>query len=265
LFFSFFPFPLLGVCTCSFWKRTFSLFFLRTRQMRRSGLRRKSPITRRDLEFWTISMKNDFDTNLKYSPIHFILGKSPRSPQKIYQTRIGHQPYPSRNLDFLIISTNNQICTDTNVGHTFLDAKKLHASFWVLIFFWRLSWQWNQLILRVGLTRISSQLPVSHLGEWRHICHFFRWQKIWRVTFVTFLGRTWHSRTRKYFFQLVTFFVTFFPKNVTFLPRRYKMFLNGKKCDDSAGTETCFSLPVSDLSHISEAWSGKAFWAKTDN
>jgi len=30
----------------------------------------------------------------------------------------------------------------------------------------------------VGLSRISSQLPVSHLGEWRHICHLFRWQKI---------------------------------------------------------------------------------------
>jgi len=54
-------------------------------------------------------------------------------------------------------------------------------------------------ILRVCLTRISSQLPVSDLGEWRHIRHFFRWQKIWRVTFVTFLGRMWRSRTRKYF------------------------------------------------------------------
>ena len=32
-----------------------------------------------------------------------------------------------------------------------------------------------------------------------------------------------------------------------------QIFLNGKKCDDSAGTETCFSLPVLDLSIISEA------------
>jgi len=62
----------------------------------------------------------------------------------------------------------------------------------------------------------------------------------------------------------VTFCVTSFPKNDTFWPRRYKTFLNGKKCDDSAGTQTCFSLPVSDLSLISEAWSGKAIWAKTD-
>ena len=54
--------------------------------------------------------------------------------------------------------------------------------------------------IRVGLTRISSQLPVSDLGEGRHICHFFRWQKMWRVTFVTFLGRMWRSRARKYVF-----------------------------------------------------------------
>jgi len=51
--------------------------------------------------------------------------------------------------------------------------------------------------MRVGLSPISSQVPVSDLGEWRHICHFFRWQKMWRVTFVTFLGRMWRSRTRK--------------------------------------------------------------------
>ena len=74
---------------------------------------------------------------------------------------------------------------------------------------------------RVGLTRISSQLPVSDLGEWRHIRHFFRWQKMWRVTFFTFLGRMWRSCTRKYFFELVTFFVTSFPKNVTIWPLRY--------------------------------------------
>ena len=110
---------------------------------------------------------------------------------------------------------------------------------------------------RNGLTLISSQFPVSVLGEWRHICHFFRWQK-------TFLGRMWRSRTRKHLFKLVTFFVTSFPKNVTFWPRRYKKKFNRKKCDDSAETETCFILPVSDLSLISEAWSGKAIWSKTD-
>jgi len=37
-----------------------------------------------------------------------------------------------------------------------------------------------------------------------------------------------------------------------------------EECDDSAGTGTWFSLPVSNLSLISEAWSGKAIWAKTD-
>ena len=84
---------------------------------------------------------------------------------------------------------------------------------------------------------------------------------MWRVTF---LWRMWRSRTRKYFFWLVTFFVTSFPKNVTFWPRRYITLLNWKKCYYSAGTETWFCLLVSDLSLISEAWSGKAIWAKTD-
>ena len=49
---------------------------------------------------------------------------------------------------------------------------------------------------------------------------FFGEQKTWRVTFV----RMWRSRTRKYF---VTFFVTSFPQNGTFWPRRYKTFWMG--------------------------------------
>jgi len=68
--------------------------------------------------------------------------------------------------------------------------------------------RWNLSVavcFRVGLTRISSQFPVSDVGEWRHICHFFLWQTMWRVTFVTFLGRMWRSRTRNFFFELVTF------------------------------------------------------------
>jgi len=36
------------------------------------------------------------------------------------------------------------------------------------------------------------------------------------------------GRTRKYFFQLVTVFVTSFPKNGTFWPRRYKTFWTGR-------------------------------------
>ena len=49
----------------------------------------------------------------------------------------------------------------------------------------------------------------------------------------------------------------------TFSPKLQKSEV-GKRCDNSAGTETYFSLPVFDLSLISEAWSGKAIWAKTD-
>ena len=81
------------------------------------------------------------------------------------------------------------------------------------------------------------------------------------VTFVTFFGdkMTRHichisgtlSHTKIFFVSSDVF--CYIPKNVTFWPRRYKKNLNGKKCDDSAGTETCFSLPVSDLSLISEA------------
>jgi len=50
------------------------------------------------------------------------------------------------------------------------------------------------------------------------------------------------------------FFVKSFPKKVTFWPRRYKTFLNGKKCDDSVGRETCFSLPVSGRFHLRWGW-----------
>jgi len=65
------------------------------------------------------------------------------------------------------------------------------------------------------------------------------------VTFVTFSGdKKCHAShlshfwevTHEFVFELVTFFVTSFPKNVTFWPRQYKTFLNGKKCDDWAGT-----------------------------
>jgi len=68
----------------------------------------------------------------------------------------------------------------------------------------------------------------------------------------------------------MTFFVTSFPKHVTFWPRRYKTFLNGKKSflrrnvTIRLGLKHVFSLPVSDLSLVSEAWSGKAIWVKTD-
>ena len=59
--------------------------------------------------------------------------------------------------------------------------------------------------LRVCKRWFFSQVPVSDLGECHHICHFFRWQKMRRVTFVTFLGRMWRCRTRKYFLKLWRF------------------------------------------------------------
>ena len=57
----------------------------------------------------------------------------------------------------------------------------------------------------------------------------------------------------------MTFFVTSFPKKRHILAPPVQNFLNVKKCDDSAGTETCFSLPVSDLSLISKREAGRPF------
>jgi len=115
---------------------------------------------------------------------------------------------------------------------------------------WKRAYSKKWGMLRVGLSPISSQVQVSDLGEWRHFCHLFRWEKMWRVTFVTFLGRTWRSRTRKHFFELVTFFVTSFPKNVTFWPRRYKFFWNGRNVTIRLGLKHIFLFP-SQICHLS--------------
>jgi len=88
----------------------------------------------------------------------------------------------------------------------------------------------------LGGAHESGQSTVSHLWEECHIS-----------------GKNVTLSHTKIFVELVTFFVTSFPKNFTFWHRRYKTFLNGKKCDDSAWTEKCITLPVSDFSHISEA------------
>jgi len=116
-----------------------------------------------------------------------------------------------------------------------------------------------------GMSHIGSVLPgflrfgwvTSHLSLFpvtknvpRHICHIS--------------GKNVTLSHTKILFLTCDVFCLSFPTNVTFWSRRYKNFLNGRKCDDSTGTETCFSLPVSGLSLISEAWSGKAIWAKTD-
>jgi len=105
---------------------------------------------------------------------------------------------------------------------------------------------------KFGLTRIYSQLPVSNLDEWRHICYFFRWQKISRVTFVTFLGRMWGSFQTGIFpepgprleWGTVTKWcnVTFLSHFVTFQVRcdaarfRTSFFQYFQKCDDFPGT-----------------------------
>ena len=60
-------------------------------------------------------------------------------------------------------------------------------------------------VLAEFLPSFPSQIWVSDVTS-----VLYRWQKMWRVTFVTFLGRMWRSRTRKCFLQVVTFFVTSF-------------------------------------------------------
>jgi len=84
----------------------------------------------------------------------------------------------------------------------------------------------------------------------RHICHIS--------------GKNVTLSHTKIIFSTCDVFCHILPEIVTFWPRRYKTFWNRKKCDDSAGTETFLSLPVSDLSLIAEASSGKAIWSKTD-
>jgi len=103
---------------------------------------------------------------------------------------------------------------------------------------------------RVGLTRISSQLPVSDLGEWRHICHFFRWQTMWRVTFVTFLGRMWRSRARKCLFNLWRFLSHPSQKTSHFGPAGTKNFETGRNVTIRLGLKHSYLFP-SQICHLS--------------
>ena len=57
---------------------------------------------------------------------------------------------------------------------------------------------------------------------------FFCDKKIWRVTFVTFLGRMWRSRTRKYFFNLWRFLSHPSRKTSHFGTAGTKLFWTGK-------------------------------------
>ena len=109
-------------------------------------------------------------------------------------------------------------------------------------------------ILRVGLTRISFQLPVSDLGEWRQICHFFRWQTMWRVTFVTFLGRMWRSCIR-IFFNLWLFLLHPSRKTSLFGPAGTKLFETGRNVTIRLGLKHSYSFP-SQICHLSQKREG---------
>ena len=105
---------------------------------------------------------------------------------------------------------------------------------------------------------------------------FFPGSRVNDVKFVTFfcdkkcdashLSHFWEecdALTHEFFVEFVTFFVTSFPNNSTFWPCYYNTFWTGKNV--TIRTETCFSLPVSELSLISEVWNRKAIWAQTDS
>jgi len=64
----------------------------------------------------------------------------------------------------------------------------------------------------------------------------------------------------KIYFLACYVFCHFLPEKRHFLAPPVQ---NGKKCDDSAGTETRFSLPVSDKSDKSETGREKAISDKT--
>ena len=86
---------------------------------------------------------------------------------------------------------------------------------------------------------------------------------MWRVTFVNFWEEC-DALAHDNLFLTVDVFCHSLPEKRHILATPVQIFLNGKKCENSAGTGLCCSLPVSDLSLISEAWSGKAIWAKTN-
>ena len=62
-------------------------------------------------------------------------------------------------------------------------------------------------------TNVTIQLGLKHVFLFpSQICHFFRWQQMWHVTFVTFLGRMWRSRTRIFFLTCDVFCHTKLPE-----------------------------------------------------
>jgi hypothetical protein len=108
----------------------------------------------------------------------------------------------------------------------------------------------NSVILPIFLL-VTSHLSLFSVTKnvTRHICHIS--------------GKNVTLSHTKIFFLTGDVFCHILPGKRHILAPPVQKNLNGKKCDDLAGTERWFSLPVSGLSLISEAWSGKAIWAKT--
>jgi len=107
--------------------------------------------------------------------------------------------------------------------------------------------------LRVGRTRISYQLPVSDQGEWRHICHFFRWPKMWRVTFVT-LSHFWVEcdalAHENIFFNLWRF-VSYLSRKRHILALPVQSFFDGEEMWRFGWDWNIFFLFPSQICHVS--------------
>jgi len=102
------------------------------------------------------------------------------------------------------------------------------------------------IFIRISLTQISSQFHVSDLGEWRHICRFFRWQKMWRITFVTFLDALAHE----FFFNFWRFLSHHSRKTSHFGPAGTKLFWTGRSVTIRLGLKQVFLFP-SQSCHLS--------------
>ena len=119
-------------------------------------------------------------------------------------------------------------------------------------------------LLRVGITRIFSQFPVSDLGEWCHICHFFRWQKKVMRRICHISGKNVTLSHAKILFLPCDVFCHILPENCHILASPVQNFFEREEMwRFDWDWNVLFSPRLIFVTYL-EAWSGKAIWAKTD-
>ena len=112
------------------------------------------------------------------------------------------------------------------------------------------TWLTTSDTLRVGLTRISSQLPVSDLGQSRHSCHFFLWQKNVTCHICHISGKNVTLSHTKIFFNLWRFLSHPSRKMSHFGPAGTKLFWSGRNVTIRLGLKHAFLFP-SQICHLS--------------